>query len=283
MTKLPFITISMLALPLAASAEGDSPWLPIPGQLSLGVSYTQQTAKETYIGDTKLSISTITGGGASEYKRTTTAVTANYGLYDAISLDATIAYGKVEVGAADDDSGILDTVIGAKWRVLDEVTSPAMPTVTLRVAAIINGNYDGARLAGLGNDASGYELAAIVGKQFNSMFSAWGEYAYQNRNNSVPDATVLDLGVSFTFVPQWNTSLTYTAKRYSGDLDIGGAGFTPARFQEVKDEHNTAKLTVGYAVAGNQGVSLTYGKSVGSGRNTGVEDPIISAAYVYAF
>ena len=276
------IATSVMAFPLAAVAEGDSPWLPIPGQFSLGVSYSQQSAKDAYIGDTKLSISDITGGAASKFKRTTTAFSLNYGLSDAVSLDATLGYGKTDAGA-DDDSGRLDSVIGAKWRVLDEFEEPALPTVTLRAALIVNGNYKGARLAGLGNDANGYELAAIVGKQLTNEFALWGELGFQDRSNDVPNATFVELGARYRFAPQWGASLGYANKRYAGSLDIEGTGFTGKRFQEVREERSVAKLGVGYAIAGNQGVALNLAKVVGDGRNTNIDNQIIGVSYTYAF
>lgn len=275
------IATSVLAFPLTALAEGDSPWLPIPGQLLLGVNHTHQSAKDAYIGDTKVSISNITSGAASTFKRTTTSFSLNYGLSDAVSLDATLGYGKVDAGAADDDSGMLDSVVGAKWRVLDEFEAPMLPTVTLRAALIINGNYNGARLAGLGNDANGYELAAIMGKQLTSELALWGELGFQDRSSDVPSATFVELGARYRVAPQWSTSIGYAAKRYAGSLDIGGTGFTADRFQQVKEERNVAKLSVGYAIAGNQGVALNLARVVGDGRNTNNDNQIIGVSYTY--
>ena len=54
---------TLAALPLAAFAESDSPWLPIPNQASLSVNHTEQSGDNAYIGDTLLPLSAITGGG----------------------------------------------------------------------------------------------------------------------------------------------------------------------------------------------------------------------------
>jgi len=281
--RIPTLLVAFaVAFPLTSAAEGDSPWLPIPGQYALSASYTQETAKEGYVGTTKLSISAITGGAATEFKRTTTRIGINYGFRDAVSFDASVGYGDVEVGSADSDSGVLDSVVGVKWRVVDEYVVDMFPTITLRGAAIINGNYDGGRLGGLGNDANGYELAAIVGKQFNNMFSLSGEVAVQNRSNNVPNATSLEVGAQYHFALRWSASAGYSSKKYGGDLDIGATEFTASRFQEVRDEHKLAKLSIGYAVAHNQGVTLNLAKSVGSGRNSVVDDQVVGVSYTYA-
>ena len=81
---------TLAALPLAAFAESDSPWLPIPGQASLSVNHTEQSGDNAYIGSTLLPISAITGGGASKYKRATTSLRVDYGISDALALDATL-------------------------------------------------------------------------------------------------------------------------------------------------------------------------------------------------
>jgi hypothetical protein len=285
MTRMKIQTLlatAALTVPLAALAEGDSPWLPIPGEFSLGLNYTQQSGDESWIGSTRLSLTDITGGGASKYKRSSTQVRLGYGFSDAVALDATLGYGKVEVGAADSDSGLLDTVIGVNWRVLDEFEQPSLPTLTLRAAAILKGDYEGARLAALGNDENGFELAVVLGKQFTSALGVWAEVGAQDRSGDVPGAIFYELGARYRFAPGWSASLGYSDKKYRGSLDIGGPGFDPTRFQQVRAERGVAKLGIGYGFAGNQGVALNLAKTV-SGRNTVKDDQIIGLSYTYAF
>ena len=276
------LSAAALTLPLAALAEGDSPWLPIPGELSLTLNHTEQSASDAYIGDTRLPLSAITGGAASKYRRSTTQLRVGYGLSDSVSLDATLGYGKVKVGAADNDSGLIDSVFGVNWHVLDEFERPALPTLTLRGAAIIKGSYDGARLAALGNDQNGFELAVLLGKQITPALGLWAEVGVQHRSGGVPNASFVDLGARYRFAPAWSASLGYSSKQYGGDLDIGGPGFTPARFQEVRAERGVAKLGVGYAFAGNQGLALNLARVV-SGRNTVKDNQVIGLSYTYAF
>lgn len=276
------LAAATLALPLAALAEGDSPWLPIPGQFSLSLNHTEQSGDDAYIGSAKTPISAITGGAASTYRRATTQLRLGYGLSDAFALDATLGYGKVSVGAADRDSGQIDSVIGASWRAIDEFEQPGLPTLTVRAAAILKGGYDGARLAALGNDQNGFELALLLGKQWTPAFALWAEVGLQDRSGAVPKATFYEVGARYRFAPAWSASLGYSDKKYSGDLDIGGAGFAPTRFQEVRAERGIVKLGLGYAFAGNQGVALNLGTAV-SGRNTVKDDQIIGLSYTIAF
>ena len=273
---------TLAALPLAAFAESDSPWLPIPGQASLSVSHTAQSGDKAYIGGTLLPLSAITGGGASTYKRSTTSLRVDYGLSDAVALDATLGYGRVKVGAADNDSGQIDSTLGLRWRVLDEFENPALPTLTLRGAAIIKGSYNGARLASLGKAASGFEAAVVLGKQLTPAFALWAEVGAQTRSNDVPGASFVEIGARYRFAPKWSANLGYSDKKFSGNLDIGGAGFSPARFQQVREERSVVKLGVGFAVAGNQGIALNLAKAT-SGRNTVKDDQATGLTYTYAF
>ena len=277
-----FLVSTLAVLPLVALAEGNSPWLPIPGQFTLGINHTEQSGDNAYIGSMQLPLSAITGGGASKYKRATTTLRLDYGLSDSVALDAAIGYAKVKVGAADNDSGMTDSTLGLRWRVLDEYENPAVPTLTLRGAAILKGSYDGARLASVGKDANGFEAAVVLGKQLTSVLALWAELGVQTRSDSVPNATFYELGARWRFVPKWSASLGYASKKFGGDLDIGGPGFTPARFQEVREERGVVKLGIGYAFAGSQGVALNLAKTT-SGRNTVKDDRVIGLSYALAF
>ena len=273
---------TLAALPLLALAESNSPWLPIPGQFSLGLNHTEQSGGDAYIGDMQLPLSAITGGAASKYKRATTTLRLDYGLSDSLAFDAAIGYAKVKVGAADSDSGMTDSTLGLRWRVLDEYENPALPTLTLRAAAILKGNYDGARLASVGKGANGFEASVVLGKQIIPALAVWAEVGAQKRSANVPNATFYELGARYRFAPKWSASLGYSHKKFGGDLDIGGAGFSPARFQEVREERGVVKLGVGYAFAGNQGVALNLAKTT-SGRNTVKDDQVIGLSYAIAF
>jgi hypothetical protein len=168
------------------------------------------------------------------------------------------------------------------WRVMDEFLQPGSPTVTLRGGAILNGNYNGARLAALGNDANGVDLSVLIGKEITSAFALNAEFGVQNRSASVPNATYFEIGGRFRFAPGLSANFGYSSKKYGGNLDIGGAGFSPARFQQVRAERGLVKLGVGYAFAANQGVALNFAK-VTSGRNTVKDDSIVGLSYTFGF
>ena len=268
---------------LSASAQSYSPWLPIPGSGSVGLGFVSQSADSAYVmGGTEAPLSAITAGGANKYKRESLSLNLGYGITDALAVDARFASTKVKVGGADNTSGLDDSTIGLNWRVLDEYSNRSAPTLTLRVAGIIGGNYDGARLASIGKDASGYQLAAIVGRQITPALSLWGSLGFEDRNKGVPNATFVDVNAAYAIAPSLSLSVGYSSKRFGGDLNIAGPGFTPAAFQQVNEERDTVRLGVSYAIAGNQSISLNYGKLV-KGRNTVKDDQVIGIGYGIGF
>ena len=189
-------TLGGLSLAAPVLAQSNAPWLPIPGSGSISAGYVNQSGDSAYIGTLNLPITAITGGGAQRYKRETTSLKLSYGFVDSVSADATVAYAQTRIGAADNSSGIADSVVGVNWRVLDEFEQRKLPTVTLRFSAIINGNYDGARLAALGKDANGYGAAILVGRQFSAL-SVWGGLGFEKRENGVPNARYTDVNAAY--------------------------------------------------------------------------------------
>ena len=272
------LALGLCTLPTVVLAEGGSPWLPIPGQTAISVSQTQQSGDSAYIGSTKLPIAGITGGGAKNYRRSTTGFSLGYGISDSLALDAAISYANVKVGIADSDSGLNDTTLGLRYRVLDEYEGNGLPTVTLRGGAIIKGNYDGARLASIGKGANGFDFSVLVGKQVTPAFSLQGELGLQTRSKSVPTATYYDITGRYRLGGGFAASAGYNSKSYGGNLDIGGVGFTPARFQQVREERAGFRFGLGYSIARNQSLDLIYGKT-SSGRNTVKDDSSIRLAY----
>ena len=277
-----FMAIGWCALSVSALAQSNAPWLPIPGSGSISAGYVNQSGDSAYIGDQKLPIRTITGGAAERYKRDTISLKFAYGITDAVSVDAAVVHSKTSIGAADNSSGIADSVLGVNWRVLDEFERRSLPTITLRLTGILNGSYDGARLAGLGKDANGYGLSLLIGRQFTPRFSAWGGLGFEKRDNGVPTARFFDLNAAYGVLPKLTLSAGYTNKKFGGDLDIGGPGFTPAAFQKVKEERETVRVGASYALTGKQSIGLSLGQAI-RGRNTVKDDRIIGANYSIGF
>jgi hypothetical protein len=277
------VALAALISPSLALAQSYSPWLPIPGSGSVGVSYVGQSGDSAYVmGDVDVPIVGITGGAATKYTRDSIGLNLSYGISDSLSVDAAFGHSRARAGAADRSSGLADSMIGLNWRVLDEYTNRSAPTITLRLAGIINGDYDGARLAAIGKDASGFQLGIIIGRQITPAFSVWAGAGIENRSNSVPNATYFDINAAYRIARGLSLSAGYTSKRFGGDLNIAGPGFTPARFQEVREQRDTARIGLSYAFAANQSLNVSLGKLV-NGRNTVKDDSIVGIGYTLGF
>jgi hypothetical protein len=277
------VTALVMAGSMTTMAQSNSPWLPIPGSGSLALSYVTQSGDSAYVmGGMDVPISAITSGAANKFKRDSLGLKVNYGVTDMVSVDASIGHGKARVGAADNSSGLTDTVIGVNVRVVDEYENRSAPTVTLRLAGIINGNYDGARLAALGKDANGYELSVLLGKEITPKFRLWGGISYEDRSRGVPSATAFDINAGYAATQALSLSVGYTSKKYGGSLNIAGPGFSPAAFQRVNEQRDTVRLGASYAIAGNQSVTLSFAKVTG-GRNTVKDDRILGLGYTFGF
>ena len=280
---LPFAALGLVTCATfitSAQAQSNAPWLPIPGSGSISAGYVNQSGDSAYIGARNLPISAITGGGAQKFKRETTSLKLSYGFVDSVSADATVPYTQTRIGAADNSSGIGDSVVGVNWRVLDEFERRSLPTVTLRFSGIFNGNYNGARLAALGKDANGYGAALLVGRQFSAL-SLWGGLGFEKRESGVPNARYTDLNAGYA-ISKVTLSAGYTNKKFGGNLDIGGAGFTPAAFQKVREERETVRLGASLALTGKQSLGVSVGRTI-SGRNTVKDDRILGVNYSLGF
>ncbi len=276
------VGLLIVLAPAVAAAQSISPWLPIPGSTTVSAGYVGQSADSAYVGDTNLPVAGITGGAATKYNRSSFGVNVVYGIADSLSVDGTISRGTVKVGAADNSSGLQDSIIGLNWRVLDEYEKRNAPTITVRFTGIIGGNYDGAKLAALGKDSSGFGIAAIVGRQFTPVVRAWGSVGYEKRGDSVPAAVSVDVNVGLKPISALDITAGYVSKKYSGSLDIGGPGFSPAAFQQVKEERQLVKLGASYAIAKNQSISASFAKVI-DGRNTVNDDRILGVNYSIGF
>ncbi len=276
------VTAVSLTIPMLAAAEATSPWLPIPGELTLTGGYSHQSGKSAFIGDKEVAVWDITGGAASKFERSSKSLILSYGINDMLALDAAIGYGEVKAGKADEDSGMADSTIGLSWRVADEYTKTHLPTITLHGGYIIAGSYKAERLAALGNGENGLDVSVLIGKQLTDYFSLAAELGSQKRSGKIPIATYYDLTAGFTFSHNWGATIGYSNKQYGGNLDIGGPGFSPARFQEVRDERTAVKASLSYAIAGNQNIALHYASLI-KGRNTVNDDNLLGLSYTIGF
>ncbi len=340
------LALTVASIPNFVFAEGDSPWMPVPGSFGIGVTYTDQVADTFYKTNAETTavdpsavkkvISTKYIGNGDQlnpnpdqqYRTTTEYLKVTWGITENFCVDALFGYSSSfartgpnqpyqdplstnytnirPASTPDSNKGVMDTMAGFKWRVIDEFAFSSIPTVTLRVNAIIKGSYDPQRLSALGKNSSGYEVAALFGKQFGADFSLAFEVGKQVRGEAlnkrsivyasnpaipaenkfqIPSATFWEITGDWMFADEWSLYLARSNKTYeSNGFDLGSKKYADYRpgFAALSEVRNIAKTGINWAFANNHGVALHLSKVL-SGRNTLKDTRISSLSYDFTF
>ena len=265
------LALSILSLSGAVQA-GSNPWLPEPGTLNTVLSYTFQTADNFYFGNEKTDLPTdLSQHTVSDY--------LEYGLTDSIALDARLGYASSDFIQTPPDGpspfaasldGLTDTNLGIRWRILDELIGDPL-TVTFRAAGIIEGTYRTGALNAIGDGSSGGEFSVLAGRFFDNGFSLSGETGYRTRAKPVPDEFFANFRGGYALTSKLGVGVSYQIAESLGGIDIGGPGFTPARFPAVNEDYQIFGVDLNYHLTPKAFISVNYGLTV-TGRNTSNQD-----------
>ena len=267
--------ITVISTP--AWADG-SPWLPIPKSGSLSISHVYQDAEKFYRGK---HLRRLPFGGIEQ---STTLATLNYGLTDSLALDAQGGYSEVETDNGMESDGMIDTTVGLTWRVVDEdVSEIGAPSIALRVAGIIAGDYDTGMPQAIGDGGDGFEASLIAGKIIDGRFALSGEIGRRERNDNVPGETFLNTAAYVLVSPKLSLSAQYHKTLSDGDLDIGGPGFSPARFPETDEDIDRVSVGASLNLTNHFSLGLNWFKVL-DGRNTADFNAILgTVTYTFDF
>lgn len=255
-----------LALTCNAHAAGGSAWLPSEGTGSLSISYGAQTADRFYAGDTELPLPT-------DLELSTGSFGFSYGITDRLAFDARVGYASsdflVDPGLAPEGglSGFTDSRFGLRYKAHEGDVA----TFTLSGALIVEGNYDTGAISAIGDGGSGVELSGLLGLKSGSGFYATGELGYRTRSNDNPNEWFANATGAYAFTDSVSGSLSYQIVRSDGGLDIGGPGFSPARFPEVDEDYDLLVGGLNLNINEQWSVGAGYGRKL-DGRNTAISD-----------
>ncbi len=267
------------AISIASNAVAQTPWLPSPGSSDITIALSNQKADDFKPGD-------ASGKLPATLKQTNFGLTYNYGVSDALALDATVGYAKssfIQVpGLAPNGglSGATDSRLGLRYRLLDDTAADPV-SVTLGAAAILKGSYDTGALSAIGDGANALEVSVSVGKIFNSTFSAYGTLGYRDRKAPVPNENFMKFGANLNFTPMLFAGVNYEKVDAKDGLDIGGPGFSPPRFPEVQEDYTLTAVTLGFRISKALTAAIQFGDKKGQ-RNT-AEGKVIGLSLQAAF
>ena len=191
---------------------------------------------------------------------------------DDLAVDLRVGYSETDFDPEPEENGITDTSIGLTWRLVDEFfTEQNLPSIAFRAGAIIEGNYDTGRIGDIGDGASGAELEMLIGKAVSESFAVNAGIGYRYRSSATPNEAFWTFNAGYSFTERFSASVGYEYTDSRGNLDIGGAGFSFDRFDEVEEDFELVTVGLNYAFKPDLSVNLTYGEVV-DGRNAAKSD-----------
>lgn len=260
------LVAALLCLALPASAN--SPWPLEKGALDLTPFVIYETFDEFYKAEAR------TDFPPGRYKQIVAGISLEYGVFDDLTVDLTLAYVR-GFGDVPVNDGLYDTHLGLRYRILDEFESEHewMPTLSFRFGGIIAGSYE---VEGLfpgipGDKASGIEGEFLMGKLLPHGVGIITALGLRARELSVPLEWHFRIGAFKTFFDSVVVSAAFDQWRATSGIDIGGPGFTPDRFRELKEITQNIEVAIAYTDRGGRYYSSYYTRTVG-GRNTGIKN-----------
>jgi hypothetical protein len=264
---------SAALLAMSGATLAQSAWLPDTGELTASPGFSYSSFDRFWMGKTKVS-NPPNGKNLNQYSG---YLALEYGLLDPLAADATFGYTATDTdafGAASDD-GLADTSLGLRYRLVDEqkASSSWVPTIALRVGAVIAGTYDSNLPFSAGDGAHGFEGSLLFGKALgDSGFGLYGDIGYRVRENPVPDDIFGSIG-AFQQMGPITAAVGYRHVHGRSGLDIGGPGFDPGKgrangFPAVQEINQLIEGSLSFTDSGGRHYQFTVAGSV-DGRNTG--------------
>ena len=279
-------SILVWAMPLMAWAEG-SPWLPVPKSGDISVAYVSQSAKDFWRGPEGNAKGPLPFGGIDQE---TFWFQGTYGLSDALAIDVEIGTSETEPDNSPPpkSDGRTDLTLGLTWRLVDEyVSEQGLPSIAVRGALVVAGDYDVGLPTAIGDGADGFDASIMVGKIFAERFALSGEFGVRSRDSGVPDSTFLNLNAYLLVSPRLVLEGEFHTTASNGDLNICGPCGPPsppgelANFPLVEEEYDRIMFGGTLNLTNQFSAGLKWYKVI-DGKNTGEFDAIsVSATYTF--
>ena len=264
LVKAMLSTAALGAFAPAAFAQDISPYTPEAGGGEAEISYTRQQADE-------FSVGTTTSPLPAELIQDSFLLSASYGISQRLAADIKIGYAKskfpITAGLAPDGGldGLNDVFVGLRYKALDEADGAPF-TATVGVAGIIDGGYKTGSLPAIGDGGSGGQVALALGRNIGP-FSISGDIGYRTRSNNVPDEVFGAINASISPISGISIYGGVSFVDSTSGLQVGGPGFTPARFPELEEDYKLWSVGASASLTEKVSANLGYGQKF-DGRNT---------------
>lgn len=249
------LVIAALAIcgTVPAFATGTSPWLPAPRSTHLQFEFFRQSADELFVGELRTAL-------PGDLEQNAYFFSAERGITDKFAVDGRVGYSKTRfapfISSLGDSGreGITDFQFGLRYNVADEALG-APATLTFRAAGIISGIYEPGVIDAVGDSASGAEFGFLAGKILGDKVSVGFNALARIRANNVPPELDLSGYGGYSVTDRVTVFGGLQFVNAFANLDIGGPGFTPARFPEVEEDF--ADWTAGASISLPKKVNLS--------------------------
>lgn len=232
---------------LAAAALGQTPWGVAQGKTVVTPTVIYEAFDSAYVGEAQLTTGQILSTPVSpELSVQTFLVNLEYGVTDRLTLDLTVGYTRASGDlpdaanaslGPDEVDGLADSLVGLRYKVLDEFANPSLPTVSLRVGAVLAGTYDEGLLNSPGDGANAVEASVLFGRLFaENRFGVFGNLGYRFRDNDSPNDLFYRISAFGRVTDGLTLGAGYSAVLGQDGPDILGPGF--GRFPQVKEEQH---------------------------------------------
>lgn len=241
------------------------------GKFAVALSYTKENFDEFYLGEKKTPISIR---GLDKIITQSVNLYAAYGLTDRIDIVVNIPYissksRRLLENQKVSEENLQNGALVIEWKAFqrDGSTGAFSLTGALGLSTPLS-NYRTNLIYGIGNQSSHINPSLLLQYKFENGLFLNGQGGYSFRTNKVPDAALLAAKIGFAatrfYIDGWINNQTSTS-----GIDIGGPGFTPARFPETKVNSTNMGTSVYVPVVRLAGITLGAGTRLG-GRNAGL-------------
>ncbi|MFQ3669929.1 MAG: hypothetical protein SNJ84_00565 [Verrucomicrobiia bacterium] len=252
---------------------GQGAYTPEAGKFTVTPSYTYQTFDRFY--NSKDSIR-LRNFGIEDIQQHAASVSAEYGITNDLAVDVTLGYVIAYVdnvlvpGDPKTIDGLNDTLIGLRYRLIDEARMDNLwtPTLTARLGAILSGTYRAGFINSPGDGAFGIEPSLLAGRYYEGLgLGYYASSAFRVRFD-VPDEFVGGVGIYKVLFNRLIVSFGYQRLHSISGVDFDSPDFRLDRFQELREESDTIKYGIGYLDPAGNSYNLNFG-NVLHGKNVG--------------